>query len=132
MGQGHTKVDRYFYLLDEQSDLVFEMDGFLQAKEKLDDPDRWMLIMMCPACHQGLRIDTAKKPIEISDFGIETGEPIACTYILSGSTEHDGYRGLCPFRGEFQPPKAPEFGPVRVADGSIVRVRIDARIRRAL
>ncbi len=129
VGQAQTKVDRYFYLYDVQSDLVFEMDGFLQPRLSPGDPQRWMLILMCPACHQGLRIDTAKKPILIDERGIESGEPIGCSYLLD---DVDGYSGLCPARWELQPYDKPEYGEVRTETGEMVRVRIDAKIRRAL
>lgn len=129
MGNAQTRVDRYFYVFDEVSGLVYEIDGFKQPKEKPDAPDRWMLIMLCPCCGQGLRIDTAKKPVLITETGLETGEPIACSYLLK---DFDGYNGLCPFRGELQPYKKPEFADVTTEDGRRVRGRLDAKLRRAL
>jgi len=124
-----NNVDRYFYLHDVVSDLVFEADGYVAPSEN-GDPSKqhWTILMMCPCCQQTLRIDSAKKPIEVTERGIETGEPISCSYWLD---DVDGYTGMCPFRNaEFQPPKNPEYGAVRT-DAGVVKVKIDAWIRRA-
>lgn len=131
MGNAQTKVDRYFYVVDEVTGLVYEWDGFLQPKEKPGEPDRWMLITICPACGQGLRIDTNKKPLQVTAHGLETGEPIACGYFLK---DHDGYTGMCPFRAELQPfpPDKPEFADVTTEDGQRLRGRLDAKLRRAM
>ena len=120
-----NNVDRYFYLYDEVSDLVFEADGYLQPNAN-GEPS-WMILLMCPACHQTLRLESSKKPFEVSERGVETGEPISCSYWLK---DVDGYTGDCPFKGELQPPKKPEWGEVRTRAG-VVRVKIDAWIRRA-
>jgi len=124
-----AEADRHFYLYDDVSDLVFEADGYLQPQAEDEDPSkqRWTIYLMCPACHQTLRLDSEKKPFEVTERGIETGEPIGCSYWLHNV---DGYTGMCPFRGELQPPKSPEWGEVRT-DVGVVRVKIDAWIRRA-
>ena len=128
VGKANTHVDRHFYLHDRESNIVWEADGYLQPKEKPDAPDHWWILLLCPACHQHLRIDSEKKPIKVDERGIETGEPIACGRWLK---DVEGYTGYCPFRGELEPPKKPEYGEVQT-DLGIQRVRVDAWIRRAL
>jgi len=130
VGGTQRKVDRYFYLFDEVSDLVWEMDGYKkpQAPDANPAEAEWVLLLMCPACHKSLKIDTGKKPILIDERGIETGEPIYCTW----DVDIDGYVGMCPFGAELQPPKKPEYGEVRLRDGSVQKVKIDAFVRRAL
>lgn len=118
-------VDRHFYLYDAVSELVFEADGY-QMPSANGEPS-WMVLMLCPACQQNLKLESAKKPFEVSERGIETGEVIKCSYWLQ---DVDGYTGMCPFRGELEPPKKPEWGEVRTAAG-VVKVKIDAWIRRA-
>jgi uncharacterized protein YbaR (Trm112 family) len=125
VAEASSRVDRYFYLFDEESDLVFEADGFREPSD--DGREQWMIIMMCPACHQHLTLKSSKKQFEVTSRGIETGEPIGCSYYLE---DMDGYTGMCPFRAEFQPPKQLQYGEVRTQAG-VVQVRIDARIRRA-
>jgi len=121
-----NNVDRYFYLYDQMSDLVFEADGYLQPG--VDGKAKWMILMMCPACHQVLKLDSDKKSFEVSERGIETGEPISCSYYLD---DVDGYTGECPFKNaELAPPKKVEWGEVRTRAG-MVKVKIDAWIRRA-
>jgi hypothetical protein len=122
-----NNVDRYFYLFDQASGIVFEADGYKIPTAFSDEPG-WMILLMCPVCQQTLRLESSKKPIEVTERGIETGEPISCTYWLD---DVDGYTGYCPFRdAEFQPPKKVEYGEVRT-DAGVVKVKIDAWIRRA-
>lgn len=126
-----AQPDRYFYLYDVQTDLVFEADGYKQPKApeaNPNDPDEWIILLMCPACHQTLRLDSAKKQFQVTKRGIETAEPIGCSYWLQ---DVEGYSGPCPFRAEFQPPKQVEFGDVRLRSGQRHRVKIDAWIREA-
>jgi hypothetical protein len=126
VGNSGNNVDRYFYLYDALTDLVFEADGY-----KLPQPgggNEWMILLMCPCCQQTLRLESTKKSFEVTERGIETGEPISCSYWLN---DVEGYTGKCPFReAEFEPPKKPEWGEVRTREG-VVKVKIDAWIRRA-
>jgi hypothetical protein len=122
-----SNVDRYFYLYDAVSGLVFEADGYLQPSA--NGKPNWMLFLMCPVCHQTLTLDSNKKSFEVTERGVETGEPISCSYWLN---DVDGYTGNCPFQNaELAPPKKVEWGEVQTAAGN-VRVKIDAWIRRAL
>lgn len=130
VGKANAHIDRHFYLHDQVTDIVWEADGYKQPKEHdaaTDAPDHWEIFLLCPCCQQHLRIDTKKKPIEITEHGIETGEPIACGAWLQ---DVEGYTGYCPFKAELEPPKTPEYGEV-LTDLGLQRVRVDAWIRRA-
>lgn len=121
MAESGPKVERYFYLLwqDGINDTVFEADGYRVGKS-----DLWMIIFTCPKCHTPLRLGTDKKPIQITEKGIETGEPLGCP------NEHHEF-GPCGWRGEFAPP--PQRMDVNFVntDGKRGRVRIDAVIKKA-
>jgi len=117
--------DRYFYLLDPLTDAVWEVDGYRQPAadgEKVE----WMLLLKCPACHSDLRLSTAKKQVEITARGLETGEPIGCAWFV----DTDGYKGLCPWRAELQPPKKAMLVDAVTRAGRC-KVRIDAIVRPA-
>jgi hypothetical protein len=127
MGKADTHVDRHLYLVDRLTDIVWEADAYIQPKEKPDEPDHWWVLLLCPCCQTNLRIDSAKKPININERGIETGEPIACGNYLN---DVEGFTGTCPFRAELEPPPKPEFIEIS-NDLGIQRVKVDAWIRRA-
>ena len=127
VAEASSTVDRYFYLFDETSDLVFEADGYLQPAPE-GAPPHWEIYLLCPSCQQTLTLSSRKKQFQVTERGIETGEPIGCTYFLK---DVDGYTGMCPFQHvELHPPAKLEYGEVRTKAG-VVKVRIDARIRRA-
>lgn len=125
---GHASVqpDRFFYLLDTD-DQIYEVDGYQKTDPETDQP-YWELLIMCPRCRNTLRLDSRKKPIEISDRGLETGEPIRCTYPV----EADGYKGRCPWGAEFQPPPTKDKLIIPMTDarsGQPGMCKIDALIR---
>jgi len=117
-------ANRYFYLLDPVSDLVWEVDGYEQPVPDGATP-QWMLLIMCPNCRNGLRLESSKKQFDINAEGIETAEPFRCAWPI----DKDGYKGNCPWGAELQRPNREIRVPVRTPNGMGREVRIDALIR---
>lgn len=84
--------NRYFYLL--YGDTVWECDGYRVGPEGApdDSPEvNWSILLVCPVCHNNLRIDSIKKHLQVERgaAGLDT-EPIRCSYKAE-------FGGLCRF-----------------------------------
>ena len=121
-GVTRAKADRFFYFLDPTTDLIWEVDGYVRRE---GEKEYWLLLLTCPKCQNVLRLDNQKKPFEVSERGVETGEPIFCTWPV----DQDGYKGACPWGAELQPPNRPFKIPMTNLAGELVEVKIDALIR---
>lgn len=120
------RPDRQFYLMDKAlgEEFIWEADGYRTIDDK--GQEQWMILFVCPLCNHELRLESTKKPIQVTKAGLETGEPIRCTW----QNEADRFTGHCTFAAELHPPRKPLQGPVRCHDGRVVHVRVDAIIRR--
>ena len=124
----HASVhpDRFFYLLDEKTDRIYEWDGY-QKTDPATNEQYWEILVMCPRCKNVLKLDSRRKSIEISERGIETGEPFRCTWPV----DQDGWKGQCQFACELKPPtsKDPFIIPMTDAmNGKPGMCKIDAFI----
>lgn len=117
VGSHEIPPDRYFYLLNESDESLWQVDGYCVG-------DNWSINLICPVCGNNLRLDSTKKRFQVTEAGIETDEPIQCPY-------PGEFGGMCRFRVEFQLPRGEKFFDFRLADGSVKRLRVDALIRRA-
>lgn len=124
VAQTPSRADRYFYLLDKETDEVWETDGYRQLDGETGQ-ERWMLLIMCPKCRNELKLETGRKQFEIDERGIETAEPFRCSWPI----DQDGYKGACPWGCELQRPGREIKVPVRLRTGAMVEVKIDAMIR---
>lgn len=110
--------DRYFYLL--YGDTVWECDGYrIGPTEAPDDSPEvnWSILLVCPVCHNNLRIDSVKKHLQVERqaAGLDT-EPIQCSYKAE-------FGGLCRFRVVLERPSRRSDREV-IVDGR--RIIIDA------
>jgi len=123
-GSGVTRAaaDRWFYFLDPTTDFIWEVDGYRRLE---GEKEYWLLLLVCPKCRNVLRLDSQKKPFAVTERGVETGEPIFCTWPV----DEDGYKGCCPWGAELQPPNKPLQVPMRNAADELVEVKIDALLR---
>lgn len=124
VANAETQCDRRFYFLDDADDHVWEVDGYIQRE---GDREHWMLLICCPRCHNELSLKSTAKQFEITEGGIETGEPFFCTWPL----DKDGFKGVCTWGAELQRPNKRLVVPVRTVHGELIQIRIDAIIRQA-
>jgi len=117
-----AQADRFFYFLDPTTDLIWEVDGYHRRE---GEKDYWLLLLMCPRCQNVLRLDSQKKQFEVSERGVEMGEPIFCSWPV----DQDGYKGVCPWGAELQAPNRPVTVPMKNRAGALVEVKIDALLR---
>jgi uncharacterized protein YbaR (Trm112 family) len=117
-----ANADRWFYFLDPTTDLIWEVDGYVRRE---GEREFWLLLLVCPKCQNVLRLDSQKKQFEVSERGVETGEPIFCTWPV----DTDGYKGVCPWGAELQAPNKPTKVPMTDRSGKLVEVKIDALLR---
>lgn len=115
-----AKVDRFFYVL--YGDMVLEWDGYRigGAAGAPDGADgvNWSILLMCPRCHNNLRLDSLQKHL-----GVESGqaglssEPIRCSYKAE-------FGGLCSWRVVLERPSKRHDRIVTVDGG--LKIAIDA------
>ena len=86
--------------------------------------EKWTIHLECPKCSKNLSLVTDKKPFEVTDHGIITGEPIRCAW------EGDFGEHTCNWAAELEPPKKTE-GHQMVPDmqGIQPEIQIDAIMR---
>lgn len=120
-----AKPDRYFYVL--YGDMVLEWDGYRIGGE-VGAPDgadgvNWSILLMCPRCHNNLRLDSLQKhlSVESGQAGISS-EPIRCSYKAE-------FGGLCSWRVVLERPSKRHDRIVTVDGGK--RIAIDAVARDA-
>jgi hypothetical protein len=83
-----AKPDRFFYVL--YGDTVLEWDGYRIGPVGAPDDSRevnWTLLVMCPKCHNNLKLDSLQKHLEVEarQAGIQS-EPIQCSYKIEFGT----------------------------------------------
>jgi len=128
-GHASVQADRFFYLLDESTDRIYEVDGYLKTDVPTGE-QYWELLIMCPKCSNVLKLDSRRKSIQVTETGIETGEPMRCTWPV----DHDGWKGRCPWACEWKPVKSKEPLIIPMSDamsGKPGMCKIDALIKPA-
>lgn len=122
------KVDRYFYIISGEE--CWECDGYRVGPAALPDdhPEvAWNILIICPVCHNNLMLDSTKKKLAVSrGAGLETAEPIRCSYKAE-------FGGLCKWCVVLEPPRRREDKQITVRlDGGVVKtVNVDAVAKRA-
>lgn len=122
-----AKPNRYFYVLC--GDECWECDGYRAGDPSLPDDHgdvHWAILLTCPVCHQALKLDSTKKQIKVwKDCGLETAEPIRCSYPAQ-------FSGPCPFGVVLELPskKADKFITVHLDGGITKQIAIDAVAKR--
>lgn len=112
------RPDRFFYVL--YADQVLEWDGYRvgPAGAPDDSPEvSWSILIMCPRCHNNLKLDNLLKHLEIEAgrAGLQS-EPIQCAYKDFGT--------LCPWRVVLERPSRRSDRIVTVEGGR--QIVIDA------
>ena len=117
VAESTAHVDRHFYVLEKNGmaeDRVWEFDGYKAG-------DNWCVHIVCPICGQNLKLDSTKKKFQVTPEGIETGEPIKCSWPGTfGQIE-------CKWAVEFVPPRRDDR-VVTLKGGD--KIQIDAVARR--
>lgn len=119
------KIDRYFYVLCGEE--LWQCDGYRVGPPELPDDHpsvSWNILLICPVCHNNLMLDSVKKKIQVSrPFGLETAEPIQCSYKAE-------FGGLCKWHVVLEPPKKCMEVVVQLDEGVRRAVLVDAVAKR--
>lgn len=120
LGSDARKPDRLFYILFE--DQIWEWDGYCVHTA---DRDCWSINIVCPRCHNNLRLDSTLKRLQVTADSLETDEPIRCSHVAE-------FGGLCSWRVELAPPRKREERYIEVGSPTgVARIKIDAVARNA-
>jgi len=112
-----SSVDRYFYVVNLQDDMIMEWDGY--RTEELDGKIHWMILITCPKCNNELRLETAKKQILIDDKGLHIAETIRCTHPAE-------FGGMCTWHVGIEPPRKSSDREARIRGQ---KIKVDAIAR---
>jgi len=118
------RPDRHFYLFDEQSETVWEADGWFINPGHDGRHVIWTILLTCPRCSNVLKLDSTRKKFLVDERGIQTDEPIQCSY-----PAEFGDGAPCGWRVEFACPPKPLFMDV-VLMGQSRRIKIDAVVKK--
>lgn len=118
------RPDRFFYVL--YGDTVLEWDGYRVGPVGAPDDDpqvNWSVLLVCPRCHNNLRLDSLQKHLEVESgaAGLQS-EPIQCSYKVEFGT-------LCTWRVVLERPTKRHNRIVTVDGGR--QIVIDAVARDA-
>lgn len=126
MHQQHAQPTKYLYILEPNKngeDRVWEWDAYLQ-RDEVNNRELWVVHITCPVCNNVLSINSEKKQIDIDKRGIETGEPIRCTW-------PGEFQAQCTWQCEIQRPNKDVWLNARdFSTGHPIKVRIDGIVRR--
>jgi len=115
LGNDTRKPDRLFYVLYE--DQIWEWDGYCVH---LGETPCWSINIVCPRCHNNLRLDSTRKRVQITSDSLETDEPIRCAHPAE-------FGGVCRWAIELAPPHKREERYIEVAGPTgVARIKIDA------
>jgi len=106
--------DRYFYVLNPETNEVWELDGY----QCPGNENAWTIHLYCPKCRQNLKLETSTKQVQVTADGLESGEPIECSWPAE-------FGGKCIAVFEFGRTRE----QVTLKDGR--KVTLDAVLRRA-